>query len=321
MKINYISRENHSQESHYIDWFELESGIFGVVRLKPDHAIDDSTPQNLPIIVDSENYPINTDDQKHIFLKDLLDVRVFTEHEFKAFLSRDDWQQKREIEVTDYNEVQIPFDDSLIDTLEHYGICSLTSRLDGIEIVTTEGFRYLSENPESFVASSEGLEKPITINGPFFIVDEDGENITGDAIDFIAYPYCYRLLDIDYSDIIDGIKSCDNLDSDSIDWLLEVDNQPDLSFNGELIVHTSSNEKNGRWTYLELYKTNGGKYVCYQVNKTCWQGERDFRKALVISEGLTEKTRNEQIISFFGQGWLAKDLYFEAKIDNATKLD
>lgn len=324
MKIKFLIRESYSQENYYTDWFELESGKFGVVRPKPDHAIDDSTPQNLPIIVDDENFPINTDDQKHIFLKQLLDIPVFTEDQFKTFLQRPDWTQSQEIEFTDSEEVQTMSGETVLCC---NGICTLYSRLKGIEISYTEGFHYYAENQDSFVASSEGLDEPLKITGQFFIIDEDGENITSYASDIINdYPWSDVLFDIDYSDVITDINSTADLDTNDEDddfeqILLEVDNEPDLSFTGQLIVHTSSSEKNGRWVYLELYKTKSGKFVCYQVNKTCWQGERDFKKAFVVSSGLTEQTRNQQIIDFFGQGWLAKDLYYEAKINNSVNLD
>jgi hypothetical protein len=70
----------------------------------------------------------------------------------------------------------------------------------------------------------------------------------------------------------------------------------------------------GRWTELRLYKTKSGKYICSCVGRTRWQGEHDRFSGSVCDS-------IDEVISFFGNGWLAKELYEEAKIDASIEIE
>lgn len=105
---------------------------------------------------------------------------------------------------------------------------------------------------------------------------------------------------------------------------LAVDNAPNIRFTGELVGSAASSDnqavgrsysgQTGRWTELSLYKTKGGKFICHQVGRTCWQGEHD-RFSGKVCETLAE------VKEFFGHRWLAKELYAEASIDDAVEVD
>lgn len=106
-------------------------------------------------------------------------------------------------------------------------------------------------------------------------------------------------------------------------YKIQIDGSPDLQFTGELIAEVKSSSNNasgsysgavGRWTELALYKTAGGKYICHSIGRTQWQGEHD-RYSGKICETVDE------VIKFFGHGWLAKDLYTLADIDAAVTVD
>lgn len=87
----------------------------------------------------------------------------------------------------------------------------------------------------------------------------------------------------------------------------------------ELIASAASSSNNhddntGRWTVLKLYRTYSGKFLCYELTKTLWQSDLSRLKA--------ETAKNhEQVIAFFGNGWLAKELYAEAGIDAAIESE
>lgn len=108
------------------------------------------------------------------------------------------------------------------------------------------------------------------------------------------------------------------------EFQIDRDNGASLSFNGELLAKVSSSDNNasgssysgqtGRWQVLALYKTEGGKLICERIDRTRWQGERDGHAAKVCTD-------HKQVIEFFGHGWLAKDLYDEAGINAAEKVD
>lgn len=113
-------------------------------------------------------------------------------------------------------------------------------------------------------------------------------------------------------------------DSDMETFTLEIDNAPSVRFTGELVASAASSDnqamgssysgQTGRWTELALYKTKGGKFVCHQVGRTRWQGERD-RFSGKVCETLAE------VQEFFGHRWLAKELYAEAGIDDAVEVE
>lgn len=113
-------------------------------------------------------------------------------------------------------------------------------------------------------------------------------------------------------------------DTDMETFTLEIDNTPSIRFTGELLARACSSDNQamgssysgntGRWTELELYKTKGGKYICHQVGRTRWQGERD-RYSGKVCETL------EEVFEFFGHRWLAKELYAKAEIDDAVEIE
>ena len=101
------------------------------------------------------------------------------------------------------------------------------------------------------------------------------------------------------------------------------DNAPDIRFKGELIAKTWSNANNsssyysgsvGRWMQLELYRTASGRFVCQSTGYTRWDGEQDRRKAAVCES-------ESEVITFFGHGWLAKDLYEKAGITDTIEVE
>jgi hypothetical protein len=107
-------------------------------------------------------------------------------------------------------------------------------------------------------------------------------------------------------------------------FTLEIDNAPNIRFTGEMVASAVSSDnqamgssysgQTGRWTDLALYKTKGGKFVCHQVGRTRWQGERD-RFSGKVCETL------EEVKEFFGHRWLAKELYSEAGIDGTVEVE
>lgn len=105
--------------------------------------------------------------------------------------------------------------------------------------------------------------------------------------------------------------------------ILENDNAPSIRFKGELIAEASSSANRasgsysgapGRWTELKLYRTAGGRYVAQSVGHTQWQGEHT-RYAAQVCETAAD------VIAFFGHGWLAKELYDDADIEDVQDVE
>lgn len=106
-------------------------------------------------------------------------------------------------------------------------------------------------------------------------------------------------------------------------FIVKRDGERDLKFVGEKIASVSSSSNNasssysgstGRWTELTLYRTKGGKYVCQQIGRTCWQGEKDRYSGLVCETA-------DKVAEFFGHGWLAKELYEAAEMDVSEQVE
>lgn len=100
-------------------------------------------------------------------------------------------------------------------------------------------------------------------------------------------------------------------------------NARNIRFIGEKIASVSSSPNNacsnysgatGYWTSLRLYQTASGVIVCEKIEHTQWIGEKDHYSGKVCKNV-------EEVIDFFGYGWLAKDLYDESEIDAYIKID
>ena len=96
-----------------------------------------------------------------------------------------------------------------------------------------------------------------------------------------------------------------------------------LQFVGERVArvassgdHTSSDYSgsSGRWTELALYRTQAGALICEQINRSSWKGEQDGYNAAVCES-------SEAVMTFFGNGALAKNLYAAASIGTESTQD
>lgn len=99
--------------------------------------------------------------------------------------------------------------------------------------------------------------------------------------------------------------------------------QRPIKFTGELLAEVESSQNNaspsysgspGSWEELKIYKTVKGAYVCQRNDNTAWQGGRDVIEVVVTKD-------LDEVIEFFGLGWLAKELYDEAGIESAEVIE
>lgn len=188
-----------------------------------------------------------------------------------------------------------------------------TGRWTELALYKTEYGRYICYKEECTRWQGEGCRSTALVC-----------NSINDAIDFFGYTWLAK--DLYENGQIDAVNNIDANEADMTNdtITLSVDNKPDIRFTGECIGAASSSDNNasgssysgstGRWTELKLYKTIGGRYICHQVGRTRWQGERDLYKAKVCE---TE----EDVISFFGHRWLAKELYANAGIEDVSVID
>lgn len=131
-------------------------------------------------------------------------------------------------------------------------------------------------------------------------------------------------LAFDFDALLPPVTTTDiNEESDMETITLENDNAPEVRFTGELIATAKSSSNNasvhysgatGRWTELRLYRTAGGRYVAQSVGHTQWAGEHT-RYNTVVCETAAD------VIAFFGHGWLAKELYGEAGIEDVQHVE
>ena len=154
--------------------------------------------------------------------------------------------------------------------------------------------------------------------------DDPDEDLDEWDIDELVKEHLPGLTDINYEALIPDLTTEDiDLESDMEEFELDRDNAPNLKFRGEKIASVSSSDNNasgsysgstGRWTTLRLYKTAGGKFVCNTIGHTRWQGEQRRDAASVCA---TEA----EVIQYFGHGWLAKELYVDAGIEDVESVD
>lgn len=90
-----------------------------------------------------------------------------------------------------------------------------------------------------------------------------------------------------------------------------------LSFDGNLTAAVWDEDKEeagarfsgeiGRFNIHRIYLTSDGKHACVHEKITRWTGEMSRTKAIMCST-------TEEIVAFFGSGWLAQELYARANI-------
>lgn len=208
-------------------------------------------------------------------------------------------------------------------TIPHsFGQGVMTSSLVGMDytIVYTESYNYDEYDLESFVTGTEGQDDVWSFYG-FEVIDEDGDTIEPRQVTYLV-EMPSEFSEIDYDNLKESLQETTRLDCEAVpadefqDISLNVDNAPDLAFFGRLVadVTSYSANRNDRWTELKLYKTQKGRFVCQEINRSCWVGQRTRFKAMVCD---TEA----EVIEYFGQGWLAKHLYDYCDINNTIRID
>lgn len=166
----------------------------------------------------------------------------------------------------------------------------------------------------------------------FSIVDEDGDEIEGwrfsdtlkEKLEGAGWEYDVKQLLPEA-----GVEDLDTdedtkMTGEMKECTIERDNAPNLKFTGTYVAGASSSANNaagssysgqiGRWCELDLYKTKGGKFVCSQIGYTQWQGEKNRYSGAVCETEV-------EVIKFFGHGWLAKELYENAGIEDAEEIE
>lgn len=250
-------------------------------------------------------------------------MKTITVAEFEGLVSRNDWKREQDHEFVERSVLRgcrLGGGESVPHT---WGCASKVSTLGGITITYTETFAYDDYEPETLSAETESLDEVWRMEG-VSVVDEDGDEITIAELSDRLGP---EFKEIDYNFLKIGQVTdidVDEEDSSMKTYTLDVDNAPSIRFTGALIGSAESSPNNasgssysgatGRWTELELYKTKGGLYVCHQIGRTQWNGERDRYSAKVCKD-------IEEVKAFFGHRWLAKELYEDAGIDDAVDVE
>lgn len=252
-------------------------------------------------------------------------MKTMTLEQFKELSQLDGWKIECEYGISEkmdreeYEQVITEdYCEVIVTEIPHIlGWATVTSTLGNIQIIYEETYSHDYCMPDTLETDFNSL----TITG-VTVVDEDGDEICDSDIlaelssEFDTCNYSHvtpELDDIDFDE-----------DSNMETFTLDVDNKPNIRFNGELIAYASSSDNNasgssysgstGRWTELALYKTAGGKFICHQIGRTRWEGERDRYSAEVCDD-------EAGVVAYFGHGWLSKELYENANISDAVTVD
>lgn len=250
-------------------------------------------------------------------------MKTITVAELESLVRREDWRREQDYEFAELSVRRENRFDPGEGVPHTWGWASKISTLGGIKITYTETFAYDDYEPNSLVSGAEGLDEVWRMEG-VRVVDEDGDEITIAELSDRLGP---EFKEIDYNFLKIGQVTdidVDEEDSSMKTYTLDVDNAPSIRFTGALIGSAESSPNNasgssysgatGRWTELKLYKTKGGLYVCHQIGRTQWNGERDRYSAKVCKD-------IEEVKAFFGHRWLAKELYEDAGIDDAVDVE
>lgn len=97
---------------------------------------------------------------------------------------------------------------------------------------------------------------------------------------------------------------------------LERENLPMLEFYGAVLAQCTDKpltDQGLNWTVSTIYLSIQGKFVCQSVIQKFNTSERNRYITQVVDD-------EAGVIEFFGQGWMAKELYKKAGIRNVETL-
>lgn len=198
-------------------------------------------------------------------------------------------------------------------------------KVDGLTISYQNAYRHPMHKPSLVEVSNDIPEVWIVEKQEFNVIDEFDDVLDKHEIGELIAEHT-DIEEMDLSIFGDDEQVDIDLDEDSEmeTFTLDIDNAPKIRFTGELIGSAASSDnqamgssysgQTGRWTELCLYKTKGGKYICHQIGCTRWEGER-ARYSGEVCETL------DDVKTFFGHRWLAKELYDDAGIDYAVDVE
>ncbi len=125
-------------------------------------------------------------------------MKTITIEELKSLVENGTWTHKQETEYIDSHILEGIRGE---DREYNFGSGTLTSTLGDITVTFFESYSYYSDEPDTFDASTEGLEEIWKIEG-VKIIDEEGE--PADISDFRSF-FEENFPDIDYSSITNSI--------------------------------------------------------------------------------------------------------------------
>lgn len=96
-------------------------------------------------------------------------------------------------------------------------------------------------------------------------------------------------------------------------YVLENTNQPRVKFVGDLIASASEETGTGTSQTFKLYKTSFGRYVGQKQMLTQWAGSKDTFIVATLED-------EEDMFAFFGYSDLAKEIYYEANVDESLEI-
>jgi len=96
---------------------------------------------------------------------------------------------------------------------------------------------------------------------------------------------------------------------------LHRDREPDLVVDSAVLVAEVSSKQAAatRWTELRLWRSGAGQFVAEQVGRSTLEGEVDRCRAWVCADATA-------VVAKLKHGWLARQIYAKAGIDDAEQV-
>ncbi|EPL16085.1 hypothetical protein [Pseudomonas sp. CF161] len=117
-------------------------------------------------------------------------MKVLSVPEFQTLIANKEWSHESSTETLDETDGRV------------YGLGSVSSKFDGLEITYDEGYSYLLGDKSSFDSGTEGMGKPIVLTN-FDVVDERGDTIGQGDLHTMLH---YNFHDVDYREIRASIE-------------------------------------------------------------------------------------------------------------------
>jgi len=238
-------------------------------------------------------------------------VKTFTKLEFIKLIATAEVITDSQVDGVSWAEEELTLD-------VEYGYIWNTLIADGLEVTYQEAYQHPVDKP-SLITTTDDIPETWNIDRlAFNVIDDNRDILENDELWDIIDEHTQVTV---FNFSVLGVDTVITLPGTDADNRTTVENfgGANIAFTGDIIAQVSTNPNNshpdysgsvGLWSEYVIYKTTHDAIVFKRVEGTQW-GNSETKTFSMVSEN------ENDILSFFGDDELAKQLYIEYGLNNS----